>query len=184
MTGRPLVTWVLLAVWATWLSALQGIWASTSPWAPDLGVALLVVLAARAGRSELPAVGLAVALGRIAVSIDPPAAVLAGLLGVTLAVGGLRGVLEVGGALTRAVLAGCAAALFAVWLELVHDLRAAGEAGLVAEGLAALPAPAVGWPSALTTAMATLALAPVLAHLPGLSPLSRRTQWQVVASGR
>jgi hypothetical protein len=181
MTSRPLATWLLLAVWATWLSALQGIWASASPWAPDLGVALLVVLASRAGRSELPAVGLAIGLGRIAVSVDPPAAVLAGLLGVTLVVSALRGVLEVGGALPRAALAGASAALFAAWLGFVHDFRTAD---LLRVQTLELHTPAAGWPSALTTAVATLVLAPVLAHLPGLSPLSRRTKWQVVASGR
>ena len=184
MSGRPLATWILLAVWATWLSALQGIWASSTPSAPDLGVALLVVLASRAARSELPAVGLVIALGRISVSIDSPAAVLAGMLGVTLVVLALRGVLEVGGALPRAALAGAPAALFAAWLGLVHDVRAAGEAGLIGSRALQLSTPAAGWPSMLTTAMATLALAPVLAHLPGLSPLSRWAVWQVAASGR
>ena len=184
MIGRPLVTWILLAVWATWLSALQGIWASSTPWAPDLAVALLVVLASRSGTGELSAVGLAVALGRIAVSIDPPAAVLAGLLGVAFGVRALRGVLEVGGPLSRAALAAAAAALFASWLGLVHDLRTAGQAGFVVPELLGLAARAAGWRPAISTAVVALALGPVLAHLPGLSPLSRRTKWAVAASGR
>ncbi len=184
MNRSSLLPWILLAVWSAWLHAAQGIWAGASPWAPDLGMVLLVALATRVQARDLPTTALAVALGRLALSVDPPAAVLAGVLGVAALVGGLRTAIEVGGPLPRALLAAAATVLLAAWLGFVHDLHAARQAVLVMPGLSALGGEAVGWRAALSSASVSLFLGPALACLPGLTPLKRRRGWQVAASGR
>jgi hypothetical protein len=176
--------WILLAVWSAWLHAVQGLWAASSPWAPDLGAVLLIALAARVQARDLPLVGLAIAVGRLAVSVDPPAAVLAGVLGVTALVRGLRSAVEVGGPLPRTLLAGAATLLIAAWLSFVHDFHAAREAAFAAPGVSGLSSVSLSWRAALTAAGVSLALGPALARLPGLTPLRRRRGWQVAASGR
>jgi hypothetical protein len=175
VSRASILPWILLAVWAAWLHALQGIWASASPWAPDLGVVMLVVLSARMRTSDLFAMGLAVGLGRLAVSVDPPVAVLAGCLGWTAACRGLRTVLVIRGALARSLLAGAGAVALGAWLALARHVRLESSLWDV-QGTA--------WSGALATAIAALVAGPALAFLPGLSPLTRRKKWAVAASTR
>ena len=179
MSSRPLLSWILLAVWSAWLHGLQGLWASGSPWAADLGVVLLVVLAGRMQTADLPGMALAVALGRLAVSVDPPAAVLAGCFGWVVVARGARTVVEIHGLLPRAFLAGAGALVLAAWLGLVHELRLGGT-GAPASVLATASA---AWPAALSTALLALVLGPALALLPGLSPLQKKRKWAVAVSG-
>jgi len=177
---RPsFLAWALLALWSAWLHAFQGHWAAVSPWAADLGMVLLVVLAARMPSGDLVKGGLAVALGRIAVTIDPPAAVLVGLLVPMTVFGALRSVVVIRAGLARAALAGLGSALLAWWLAGVHLVRAGGSpAWLVSElDLGA-------WRTALSTALVALLLGPLFTLLPGLSLLIRRRAWEVAASGR
>ena len=176
---RPtLFTWVLLALWSTWLHAVQGQWAATSRWAPDLGMVLIVVLAARMPPRELARGALAVGLGRCAVSIDPPAAVLFGTLVPALVFGSLRSVVVIREGLARAVLAGVGSALSARWLMLVHAARGTEVYVGSEPGLAAV------WPMAVSTALAALALGPLVALLPGMNVFLRRRPWEVAASSR
>jgi len=177
---RPsLLAWALLALWSAWLHALQGQWAAASPWAADLGMVLLVVLAARMPAGDLVKGGLAVALGRIAVTIDPPAAVLVGLLVPMAVFGALRSVVVIRAGPARAVLAGLASALLAWWLAHVHLVRAGGSPA----GLAASLDPGA-WRTALSTALVALVLGPLFALLPGLALVTRRRAWEVAASSR
>lgn len=176
---RPsLVSWILLALWSTWLHALQGQWAASGPFAPDLGMVLVVVLAARMPPDELARGALAVGLGRCAVSIDPPAAVLFGTLAPALVFGSLRSVVVIREGLARAVLAGVGSALSARWLMLVHAARGTEIPAGLESGLAAV------WPLALSTALAALVLGPLFGVLPGMGVLLRRRPWEVAASSR
>ena len=186
MSRGPLLPWLLLALWSTWLHAAQG-WLAQGlgPWTPDLGLVLLLGLAAKLAPEQLPPLALAVGLGRLAVSVDPPAAVLAAVLGVTLLARGLRTMLELEGPLQRTLLAGACAALVAAWLEHVHLARAvhaAGAAGALPRTFEGLAAGAPTWRLALATGLAALVLAPLLVRLPGLTPLRRRRSWRRVAS--
>ncbi len=177
---RPsLLVWSLLALWSTWLHALQGHLAAASHWAPDLGMVLLVVLAARTPADALPKAGLAVALGRIAVTIDPPAAVLVGIIMPMLVFGGLRSVVVIREGVARAGLAALGSVLLALWLALVHEARSTSGSG------AAWFEPRIDlglWRTALATGVAAFVLGPVLAVLPGVAPLMRRRPWEVAAS--
>jgi hypothetical protein len=170
---------VLLALGSTRLHALQGAWSRGSAWAPDLGVALFVALAGRVPRDALPAMGLAVALGRIAVSIEPPAAVLAGLLALLGLLAALRSVVVIRGGLSSALLAGLAGALLAEWLALVHTARAVGGFSWYSPELDP-PSARIG----LATAAAALILGPLFGWLPGMAPLVRKRPWEVAASSR
>jgi hypothetical protein len=184
VNSQSVLPWILLAVWSAWLHAVQGIWGASSPFAPDLGVVLLIALAARVQTHDLPLIGLSLAVGRLAVSVDPPAAVLAGTLGLTALVRGLRAGVEVGGPLPRTLLAAVSTVLLAAWLGFVHDFHAAREAAVVAPGLEGLSNVAVHWRAATTSAGVSLLFGPALARLPGLSPLRKRRGWQLAASGR
>jgi hypothetical protein len=183
------LAWFLLGVWAAWIYALQGLFVAQldgSSWVPDLGLVLLLGLAARLSHEDLPKAALVIAVARCAVSIDAPVAVIAACLGAAALARALRGVFEIGDALPRALLAGGSAWLVTAWLTIVHDLRDARlalqtsgtppELGQLARALA------TAWPPALSTAFAALLLGPLLAQLPGLTPLAKKRQWHVIAS--
>lgn len=185
--------WFLLLVWSTWLNALQGL-ALERPdltaWVPDAGLALLLALASRLERSDLPAVALTVALGRLAVSVESPPAVLAAALATALFAAALRSVLEIGEPLARTVLAFVLALAWARWQAFALETRAFAEAALFAGSLEESWRAVRGalGPHAITRAAATAALAlvfgPALAHLPGLTPLRRKRTWHAAASAR
>jgi hypothetical protein len=169
VTRARAVAWVSLLVWAAWLFALQGLFASSrvaGSWVPDLGLLLLLALEGRlreGGRlpqRRLLVAALVIALARAAFSSDPPLALAAGYLGVAGVLGALRQWVELDHPFARATLAGGAAlALGAFWIL---------SAELPNEVLRALP-----WEPALATAAAAVVVLPALGRLPGLTPLAR-----------
>ncbi len=172
MTRDRLLAWLMLAAWASWLTAAQGLIVARTPlgpWTPDLGILLAVACAGALHRRDMPLATLLVALGRIAHSVEPPVAVLAGFLAAALTVQSARRVTEVGGVFLRASLGGGLALGFALWLALVHALRVGGDAtGALATALPQALA------TALVTALFALVFSPSLVHLPGLTPLRER----------
>ena len=188
--------WLLLTLWSAWLHGLQG-WladsASWGVWMPEIGLVLLVALAATLPMGDLPALGLAVALGRIAVSVDPPLAVIAAALAVVALVRTLRSVVDVKSALPRAAITGLAALGTSGWLALVQRerefggvlLASAGSSDALSEFTTATWGPLVPFALgvALSTALAALVFGPALTKLPGLAGLRRRRTWHSAASG-
>lgn len=169
------VAWILLAVWASWLSAAQGVVVAKSwlgAWTPDLGLLLVLACAARFEPKDVPVAAVLVAVARCAHTVEPPAAVLAGMGAVTLVVLSVRRVAEVGRPLVRTAIAGGAALGLALWLALVHALRS-GEPSPQAALAAALPAALA---TACSSALFGYLFTPSLALLPGLSAL-RRQPW-------
>lgn len=172
--------WLLLCVWGTWACAFSGYlaqfgWLGSA--APDLGIALMVALAARTTPHEIAWVAVCLGISRASVSVDPPAALLAASL-----VGGalLRGARSMVPIESPPLTAGLAFALTlgqGVWLQFVQLQRAAtagaGEVGLD------LP---IG--AALTTALAAVLVGGFCLRLPGLSRLAGRKTWVVGASSR
>lgn len=169
MSRAPLFAWLCLGVWATWIFALQGLWAASGArrWTPDLGLLLLVGLTLRLGPARARWAALWVALVRIAFSADPPLAILVGYLGFVGVCHFVRGAIELERPLARALLAGAGAALCA-WLW-----TGARALELAADGIHA-PLQHFAWPSALATGLAALVCAPALGRLPGLTALARR----------
>ena len=171
---RPL-SWAMLVVWSSWIAALQGLLVARTPlgaWVPDAGLVFVLACSASFDRREAPRVALLGALGRIAFTVEPAPAVLAGFLLAGLIVRAVATVAEVEGALVRTILAGLAGWFFAVWLELVHHVRDGKGEDLVQ----LLPKAARLWPIGLSSAAFALCFARGLARLPGLSPL-RRERW-------
>ena len=164
------VAWLLLAVWSTWLFALQGFVAHAAPgglalgaWTPDLGLALLVALGGRAPAGRLRVAALVVGCARAAASVDPPAACLAGYLALAPPISAVRAGIDAERASVRFALAALAALFLGAWLVLAAASARTG-------------APRFDWPPglvahALSTGFAAILLGPALARLPGLRPL-------------
>lgn len=171
MRRAPLLAWLALTVYGLWLFALQGMLASPrllGAWTPDLGLVLLLSLGAGLRPSRLRIAACLVALARAGVGADPPAALLAGYLGVAGVSGTLRSGLEIDHPLPRTILAGaCAWILARFWIATRSIALAAGPGAHALDGIRA-------WPGAVATAAAALLLAPVLPKLPGLAALRRR----------
>jgi hypothetical protein len=164
------VSWLMLAVWGSWIIAFQGILVaqtSLAAWLPDAGLVLLIACAGRFQKQDVPRAALLLALSRVAYSIEPPAAIFAAFLGTALLVHGIRSALEVNGPLLRTVVGGLAGWLFPAWLLIVQHARDGGEVALLPEILGL-------WRVAFTTALLALIFGPVFAHLPGLTPLRTR----------
>lgn len=169
--GRPLA-WLMLAVWASWLSAAQGLAVARSPlgpWTPDLGLLLLVACAGRLHPRDVPLATVLVALGRVAHTVVPPCAVLAAFLALSLVCQWVRRLAEIGGPLLRTALPGVGALLVGLWFALVHGLRTSADAG---DALAASVGPVLA--TAFSTALFGLVLLGALVRLPGLTPLRER----------
>ena len=161
------VSWGMLAVWGSWLTALQAAAVSGTALGsatPDLSLVLLLGCSTRLHRRDVVPAALVVALGRIAYSVDPPAAVLAAYLSVAVAVRSARRVADVDRPAFRVLLGGLLALAVSAWLTLVHDLRSGS-------GTATAVAPLL--PGAVATAVACVA-AGGFVMLPGLTPLRRR----------
>ena len=190
MNRSPVLPWILLVLWAAWAQAAQGFFSAATPWAPDLGVVLLLSLAARLPTEHLPKAALAVALGRVVVSVETPTAVFAGLLALTAGARGLRSMLEINGVVARSLIAGLGTWAFAAWLSRVHEMRVLSKASMHTPNFPAAwaeqnpLAESAGWQVPLATAVVALLLGPALARLPGLGPLHRRKAWARDASGR
>jgi len=174
--------WILLTLWAVWLYGFQAFFAaaSWSAWVPDVGLVLMLSLAARLPNAEVPRVGVCVGLAGAAVSVDPAAAVLAAALGAVAIARGVRSVIEIKSPPVAGLLAFTASLGVQFWLARVHGARIALELGAAAPASGEFWTQA--WPRALTTALVATFLGGVLAHLPGLTPLRRRRPWRVGAS--
>jgi hypothetical protein len=165
---RGFACWAALAAWCLALALAQSALAAPArlgAWAPELVLVVLVALSAEARARDVLPLALCAALARIACSVEPAAAVLAGMLALAGALHLLRGVVELRDPLARAALALVAALALELWLALVQ--RARGAEGALA---------ALAWPAALATAACALACAPLVVRLPGLAPL-RRHAW-------
>jgi len=166
-----MLAWALLAVWLTWLFAIQarlGAGSAAAAWVPELGLVLAISVLAHLEEREGPILAIVLALSRSAFSSEPPVALLAGSFGLVLLGFGLRSVVELTGPLWRAVIAGGLVLVFDLWLALVHAARSLG-AGPQVDVRPLLAA-------AATSALLALFASPVLARLPGLTPLRSR-QW-------
>lgn len=174
--SRGGLAWLLLAVWAAWLYALQGLvvhlggagslalGVPPGAWVPDLGLVLMLALAAELPASRVPLAALTVAAARAAVGIDPPVAVLAGYLGAASAYAALRRVVVESRRL-RVLATGLASLALGAWLIAARAAR-----------LPDPPPPAelfpVGWyVPALFTALAAVFPGALLLRLPGLGGL-------------
>lgn len=169
MTRAPGISWVLVGVWSAWLFGLQGLCASSASlgrWTPDLGLVFLLALEGRLTRSRARGLALCIAAARIAVGTDPPIAVVVGYLGIVGLASWLRSMVEIDNPLPRALLAAAGTLLLASYWQVCQGIALAGEVPAVqAFSL---------WPHLVGTAAAALVLAPMLARLPGISPLWRR----------
>lgn len=171
--------YLCLALWATWLFALQGLLAASGAagaWVPDFGVALVVALAARSALGRALGAALVVALARAALSADPTAALFLGYALVALCAAAIAGVVCVERAVPGAFLAGLGGAWLAFLLPAAAELRSGAVVGEV-------------WPRVLTTAAATALVALLLGGrlraLPGLGPLwQEEGRWLLAARGR
>ncbi|MFT4647235.1 MAG: hypothetical protein ACI9X4_000445 [Glaciecola sp.] len=176
------ISWGMLAIWSALMLTVQLVLvyrvhpgsASKYILMPDLTIALAVALAVRVPRTGILPVVLVMAIVRIAFSTDPPAAILAAFLAVSLLVGGLRKGIDVGGVVPRTVIAFLCATGMSVWGQWVMHARNRSLAGSNSGGgdlsqlLSASMAPAL-----VTCALVGM-FGVLLARLPGLSPLYKR----------
>ena len=183
MSHASPLPWILLTLWAVWIYALQAFFAaaSWSAWVPDVGLVLLLSLAARFPSADIPLIGLCVGVARASISVDAAASVLAASLGAVGMARGVRSVIEIKSPPVAGLLAFVVALCVHVWLAWVHEVRIASE-------LAASAPPRLfgfwsqAWPCALSTALVAMLFGAALSHLPGLSPLRKRRPWRVGAS--
>ncbi|MFT5051307.1 MAG: hypothetical protein ACI8QZ_002718 [Chlamydiales bacterium] len=171
-----LTPWVMLIIWSSWAAAAQGLLAQPDRmalWVPDLSLLLLLACAARFDSGDVPKAALVIALGRVAFSVEPPAALLVAFLATSVLVLGVRSVAQVNGAFVRVSLAVVCSWSLGAWLVFVHVVRVQRMGGDAPLSLAfALDL----WRGALTTGVAAVLVGPTLAYLPGLTNLRRR-QW-------
>ncbi len=185
------LAWLALTLWAAWLSALQGVCGhgglfGVAP--PDLSVILCLALVSRVNASARDGVWIACALGRCAVSSDPPLAVLAGFALIVLPVRWFGPVIDLKAPLARGVLAFLACLALEAWLGCVMTTRAMGQAGIEHFPLARAWQQSSAWLGpgwllrALSTGVAAALLGRAFSHLFGLKPLHRRRLWGAAGS--
>lgn len=177
-----IVGWLLLAIWASWLMTLQGRFAGlaegvgqTPAWLPDAGVLLFVSLAPFLQRDDLLPAGLLIGCARVSVSIDPPAAILAAYVAIALAARGIRRLLALDGIVVRATFAGLATLGLGAWLAVSNQARGTLDVDFAQLSL-------FEWRLAFATAVWAGLCAPLLARLPGLTPLRKRRSWPTAVS--
>lgn len=172
MTRFHPLAWLMLAVWASWFSALQALCVSRTflgSWTPDLGLLLLVACAGRLHARDVPLATLVLALARLAYTVEPPAAVLAAFLATSVLCQVLRRIAELGNPAMRVGLSGLGALGLTLWFAFVHAARTGADpAGALSSAL--LP----GLATATTSAVLGLLFLGSLVHLPGLTPLRER----------
>jgi hypothetical protein len=171
MRGARILAWALFTVWATWMFALQSSLSSgsgASRWIPDFGLVLALSLLARMDADDFPLCALLTVVARAASSIEPNVALCAGVMGVFALALAVRSVVELTGPVWRTLAAGVLVLAFDAWLMLVHHQHLKIQSIEVGLSLAR------AWPAAVASALLALCAGPVLAHLPGLSPLRRR----------
>ncbi len=178
------ISWGMLALWAALILTVQLVLvyrvypgtAAAFLWMPDLTIAFAVALAVRIPRTEILPVVCVMAIVRIAFSTDPPVAILAAFLAVSLLIAGLRSGIDVGGLLPRTFLAFVCSLGMSVWGRVVLHARNRNLVGsdmaedsLVQFMNAALPA-------AFVTCAVVGMFGVLMARLPGLSPLYQRAK--------
>ena len=141
---------------------------------PDLTIALAVALSVRVPRREILSVAVVMAVVRIAFTTDPPVAILAAFLAISLLVEGLRKGIDVGGVLPRTVIAFVCTAGMSIWGHMVLQARSRGVTGANFGGDEFYPLLGAAMPAALMTCMLVGMFGVLLARLPGLSPLYQR----------
>ncbi len=169
--SQRLLAWGLFVAWLVWLSAAQA-WLAQSganAWVPDVALVLAVLVLARCDAEDLVPLAFLTALARAATSGEPPVVLLAGVTGVLLLALSVRGTFELSGPLGRTLAVAAAAAAFHAWLAVAHAARTPHGA---IEPAAVLGA---ALPVALSSAVLALFAGPLLARLPGLTPLRSRT---------
>ena len=166
MIAPRLFGWLFLTVWLTWLFALQAR-LGAAPWMPDLGLVLAIAVLAHLEEREGAVLALVLALSRSALSPEPAVALLAGSVGFVLLGFGLRSVVELTGPLWRATIAGGLVLAFDLWLAVVQSSRGGIGPALPVDAGSLLGV-------AFTSALLALFAGPLLARLPGLTPLRSR----------
>ena len=166
--------WVLCFVWCAWLTAGQVFLREVcGPWTPDLGLVLVTGLVICSGRAASLGLVYCLVATRLATSLEPPAALLAGGWLAFLLARSVAQVLDRGQALARSGAAFGGALLMGLWVAFARHLNA--------EQVLGRGAMVDFWPlalEALMTAAASGLCALVIGHwlvrLPGLSPLRRQ----------
>lgn len=169
MNRTPLTAWLWTLLWSTWILAVQGAWAAGSAraaWTPNLGVILIVAVAPKLSPGTMRGLVLVLCAAHASLSLDPPVAVAAGYLGMASVYRGVASTFQLEGLAARAFAAGLISFLLAWWLHLVQVARL-GSVGEEVLGFA-------GWKVAVATAIASTALAPIFARLPGIRRLGGR----------
>lgn len=171
--GQRALGWTLFLVWAVSLAGLQGILTrhASGVWVPDAALVLSVVVLARCEVADLALLALLSAYARAATSGEPPLVLYTGVLGALLAALAVRSALELSGPVGRTLATALAAGLFQTWITIARDVRAAPGAS----GIDLASAAASALPVACVSAALALLLGPVLARLPGLTPLWSRS---------
>lgn len=169
--GQRVLGWALFLVWAVSLAGLQGLLArhSADAWMPDAALVLAVVVLARCEVGDLALLALLTAFARAATSGEPPLVLFTGILGALLAALAVRGALELSGPIGRTTATALAAGIFQAWISIARDARA------VAGSIDFAAAIGTAVPVAIMSALLAFALGPLLARLPGLTPLWSRT---------
>jgi len=169
--GQRVLGWTLFLVWAVSLAGLQGLLTrhASGSWVPDAALVLSVVVLARCEAADLALLALLTAFARAATSGEPPLVLYTGILGALLAALAVRGALELSGPIGRTLATAIAAGAFQAWIAIARDFRAVG--GRIDFASAAGDA----LPVALASAAVALVLGPLLARLPGLTPLWSRS---------
>ena len=160
--------WLVALVWFAWASAVDtqlSLAATTSPWAPSLGVALMVAWAVRMEADTLWALACLAALARASFSVEPPVAILAGNLAVVMLVRFGRRSFDLARPIGRSLVAGAVAAGWVLWAWLVLFAR---------HGEGSHPTWEVLVKAAMSTALLTLILGGYLVRLPGARALLAR----------
>lgn len=171
MIFARVVAWLLFAVWATWSFALEGWLAggSGARWVPDIGLVLALSVLARAEASDALWIASIAAIARAAFGSEPPVVLLTGFAIVVFLALTARRAVEISGAPWRAVLALVLVLVFDAWLAVAQSMRSDGAEPLHVAALLA------SWPAAITSAFLALGMGPLLARLPGLTPIRRRS---------
>ncbi len=182
MRSSHWVSWGMLALWSALILSIQLVFvyrvqpgsAAQYIWMPDLTIALAVALAVRVPRKEILPVVLVMAIVRIAFSTDPPVAIMAAFLAVSLLVTGLRKGIDVCGLLPRTLIAFICTLGMSVWGRVVLDVRNRGLGGSSLGGESLSQFLSAALPAALVTCAIVGMFGVLLARLPGLSPLYQR----------
>ena len=167
------LAWLSLGVWLIACFALQGQLArgALSYGFPELGLVFLLALIARMEERDAWLAGVLAALVRSAFASEPPLVQLSGLLGFALLVLALRSSLEISAPLLRATVTVLAVFALDLWLCLACAARVYWARGDLAGWQPPLSSLAL---VALSSGLLAFVAGPLLAQLPGLSPLRSR----------